>query len=256
MLVAVSRDDSMLAGGISSSEWTGRGTVDVEPIAHLTATGSWIDIPCSSDNQKNCVNFAHHYLSKPHTYTIVSAGGKGVSIHAQPTTLSECFDYSGTGTYSGGIIERSGTAANSTTIFAEPMPVNRLKGEESLAVRSLLAGLVPKKLDSTQGVQVFEVQLEGKSFFVVQRAFSDLPNHERRSFIFGFGVVIPHAFDVLYWKKNTEDENERILGTIALKSDREFLISVVNHPEGHFYRVYGIRDDHLALIYSGGGSSC
>ena len=256
MVAAVSRDDSMLSGGINSIKWTGRETIDVEPIARLTATGSWLEIPCSADNQKNCVKFAHDYLSRPHVYSVISADGKGATIRANPTTLSECFDYSGTGTYSGAVIERSALATDSTDIFADTKPVKQLTKQDSLAVRGLLAELVPKKLDSIKGVQVFEVELEGKSFFVVQRAFSDFPNGERPKLVFGIGVVIPHRFDVLHWKENTEDENERILGTIGLKSGREFLISVVNHPEGHFYRIYGVRDDHLALIYSGGGSSC
>jgi hypothetical protein len=49
---------------------------------------------------------------------------------------------------------------------------------------------------------------------------------------------------------------ERVLGTIRLKSGRDFLITVVPDPESQSFRVYGIRDGHLALIYSGGGSSC
>jgi hypothetical protein len=62
--------------------------------------------------------------------------------------------------------------------------------------------------------------------------------------------------DVLHWKENTRDEEERLLGTIRLKRGREFLITVVTDPESHSFRVYGIRGGHLQLIYSGGGSSC
>ena len=69
-------------------------------------------------------------------------------------------------------------------------------------------------------------------------------------------MVEPHRFHLLYWKQNTEDEDERLLGTIRLNSGHDFLITVVSDPEGHWYRVYGIRDGKLTQVYSGGGSSC
>jgi hypothetical protein len=68
-------------------------------------------------------------------------------------------------------------------------------------------------------------------------------------------ATCPRA-DVLHWKENTRDEEERLLGTIRLKSGREFLITVVTDPESQSFRVYGIRGGQLQLIYSGGGSSC
>ena len=125
-----------------------------------------------------------------------------------------------------------------------------------MAVRTLIAELTPKKLDSTKFLRVLSIELEGHGFYVVQRAFSDVPEGERRSLIFGIGVVEPHRFHVLHWKQNTEDEDERVLGTIRLKSGRDFLITAVSDPESQSFRVYGIRDGQVTLIYSGGGSSC
>ena len=257
MLAAVSRDESLLAGGISSSKWTGRGTAIVEPIAYLTSSGAWTSPPCSSESQKSCFTFARDYLSKPHLYTVVSSDGKEAAVHARPASLGECFDYAGTGTYSGASIENSAIAASSTEFFADTQPVKALGKQETLAIRALLSRFVPKKIGSTSDLRVFAVRLEEKEFYVIQRAFADSPEGtEKRTLIFGIGRVISHRFEFVHWKKNIADENERVLGTISLKSGREYLVSVVNHPEGHFFRVYGIRDGHLALVYSGGGASC
>jgi hypothetical protein len=256
MLAAVSRDQSMLSGGIASSKWTGRGTVVVEPLARMTPLGQWVDLPCSSKNQKNCLKFARDYLSKVHLYTVVSADGKGATIHSAPTTLSECYDYSGTGTYSGAPITKSAIAASSADFFAESTPPQPLDQEETATLRKALAMLTPKKLDSTMDLRFFRLRLEGQDMFVVQRAFADMTAHGTGRFIFTIGTMDQSRFQILHWNQNTEDEEESVLGTIRLKSGREFLVTVVSDPESHFFRVYGVRAGRLALIYSGGGSSC
>jgi hypothetical protein len=256
MLAAVSRDESILRGGIGSSKWTGRGTVVVEPLAFVTESGEWSSLPCTSGTGKNCLKFEHDYLSKGHVFVVVSPSGRGTTVRAKPTTLSECFDYSGTRTYSGGAIETTAIASSSPESFTDSEPLRHLSKEDTSAVRTLLGELVPKKLDSTKGIRVLSVHLEEQELYIVQRAFTDVPEGERRSLIFGIGVVEPHRFRVLHWKQNTQDEDERALGTMRLKTGRDFLITVVSDPESHFYRVYGIRDGQVTLIYSGGGSSC
>lgn len=255
-LAAVSRDESMLRGGIGSSKWTGRGTVVVEPLAFVTESGQWSSLPCASGTGKNCLKFEHDYLSKAHVYWVISPSGKGATVRAKPTTLSECFDYSGTGTYSDAAIDTTAIASSSPESFTDSEPLRPLSKEDTLAVRTLLGKLVPKKLDSTKGIRVLSARLEEQELYIVQRAFTDVPEGERWSLIFGIGVVQPHRLHVLHWKQNTQDEDERVLGTIRLKPGRDFLITVVSDPESHFYRVYGIRDGQVTLIYSGGGSSC
>jgi hypothetical protein len=47
-----------------------------------------------------------------------------------------------------------------------------------------------------------------------------------------------------------------VLGTIHMKSGRDFLITTVSDPDSQSFRVYGMVSGRLALIYSGGGSSC
>jgi len=256
-LAAVSRNESLLRGGIGPNKWTGRGTVVVEPLARVTESGEWSSLPCSAKTQRNCLKFEHDYLSKPHAYTVVSADGKGATVDAKPTTLTECFDYSGVGTYSGEAIKNSAIGATSPEIFGDSESPRRLSDEDALAIRTLLGRqLVPKKLDSTKGMRVLSVNLEERKFYVLQRAFADVPDGERLALIFGIGVVEPQRFHLLYWKQNTEDEDERVVGTIHLKSGRDFLVTVVSDPEGHRYHVYGIRDGKLTLVYAGGGSSC
>ena len=67
---------------------------------------------------------------------------------------------------------------------------------------------------------------------------------------------IAAQFHLLHWKQNTDDEDEFVLGTVHLTNGRDFLITTVTDPEGQWFRVYGIRQGKLAMVYSGGGSSC
>lgn len=256
-LAAVSRDESLLRGGIGPSKWTSRGTLLAEPLAVVTESGEWTSLPCSAKAQKNCLKFQHSYLSKPHIYTVVSADGKGATVHSKPTTLSECFDYSGVASYSGGAINHSAIAATSPEMFGDSTPPQPVRKEDASFILTLFRlEPVAKKLGSTKIIRVLLVSLEDKEFYVVQKTFAESSDGEGHALIFGIGVVEPHRFHLLHWKQNTEDEDERVLGTIHLNSGHDFLITVVSDPEGHWYRVYGIRDGKLTQVYAGGGSSC
>lgn len=258
LVAAVSRDGCMFCGGIGPGRRIGPGTVVVEPLGYLTQSGEWKTLPCGKDRPKTCPKFAREYLSKPHTYTVVSADGQGATIQAAPTTLSECRDYSGPGTYSGATIANSAIAASSADLFAEAAPLRLVSGEKARPISNALGRLVPQKLDSIQWLRVFSFRLEGRDLLVAQRSYADIAAHTgaRYDFVFAVGTMDQGRFHILHWKKNTEDEEERVLGTIRLKSGRDFLITTANDPESQWFRVYGIRDGHLALIYSGGGSSC
>ena len=259
VLAAVSRDDSMLNGGLGAGRWTGRGTVVVEPLARLTPSGEWKSLPCGRGHLKTCAAFEHEYLNKPHTYTVVTAEGHDATIHAAPTALSECYSFTGTGSYSGASIEKSAIAASSAHLFVDSPPPQPLDNEEAGPVRKALAVLIPRRLDSTQHLRLFALRLEGQDMIVVQRAFADRASaagYGVLKFIFAIGAMDGGRFHILHWKQNSEDEEERVLGTIQLKSGRNYLITTVCDPESQWFRVYGIRDGHLALIYSGGGSSC
>ena len=122
---------------------------------------------------------------------------------------------------------------------------------------------MPSKLDSTVELRIYKVQLEEKSFFVVQRAFQDFASDPKydtgkgaMKFIFAIGSQENGRFQVLYWKDDIEDEKEQVLGTIHLKSGRDFLITTISDPESQIFHVYGMRNGKLSLVYSGGGSSC
>lgn len=258
MVAAVSRDSSVFGGGIDTGIWTGRGTVYVEPMGYLTQTGEWKALPCSKDWPKTCLKFAREYLNKPHTYIVVSADGQGATIQAAPTKLSECRDYSGPGTYSGASIAKSAIAASSADFFANSEPLKPLSYQDSSPIRKELGRLVPQKLDSVRWMRGYSLRLEGQEFFIAQRSYSDTAAHSdaRYDFIFAIGTMDQGRFHILHWKKNTEYEEERVLGTIHMKSGREFLITTVSDPESQFFRVYGICDGKVALVYEGGGSSC
>lgn len=259
MLAAVSRDKSMLEGGITSTTWTVKGTINVEPLARLTPSGEWNGLPCSyasedtPDGQKNCRAFAKEYLSKRHDYTVISSDGYGAAVHAAATTLGDCQDYAGSGTYSGGAIQRSAIAASSTESFAESIPPTLLNYKESIGVRKALNAFAPKTVAITTYLRVFSVRLEGQHMFVVQRALSDVAGLQDYKSFFAIGTLQAGHFHAYYWK---QDDEERLLGTISLKNGREFLITALNDSESHHFRVYGIRAGCLTLIYEGGGSSC
>jgi hypothetical protein len=195
MLAAVSRYESMFAGGIGSSEWTGRGTVAVEPLAYITPSGDWGSLPGTSGTGKGCRKFEREYLSKPHVYTVISADGKGATIHTAPTTLSECYGYQGAGTYSGASIRKSAIAASAADFFADSTSPRLLEREESTVLHKALAALIPKRLDTTDRLSIFAVRLEGQDFYAVQRTFIDVATPEQgRRLVFFIGTMGQGAF--------------------------------------------------------------
>lgn len=259
MLLAASRDDSVLTGGLGSGRWTGRGTVVVEPLARITPEGEWQSVPCDPNHPATCRKFERDYLSKAHTYTVISTDGRGATVQAAPTKLDECSDFIGTGTYSGAPIAKAAIAASSTEPFVDSEPPRLLDKEEAAPIRKALTALVPAKLDPTLHLRIFSLRLEDKDLIVLQWAtanFIDNPHERSTGYIFAIGSMDQGRFRLLHWKQNTEDEDERVLGTIRLKGGREFLITTVCDPESQKFRVYGILGGKLAMVYEGGGSSC
>jgi hypothetical protein len=138
-------------------------------------------------------------------------------------------------------------------------PLRVVAGDEAAAIRKALVVFVHKKLDSTKGLRFFAIRLEGQDIVVVQRAFDDIapPSASGRfALIFAISTLEQGKFHALQWKKNAIEEDERVLATFRLKSGRDFLVTTVSDPESQSFRVYGIRDGQLAVVYSGGGSSC
>jgi hypothetical protein len=258
MLAAVSRDLSVLRGGIGPSQMSKPGTVDVEPVARVTTSGEWRPIPCKFGTGEGCEKFARAYLSKRHTYTVISTDGTGATIHAAPVTLSECYGYNGSGTYTGARIAKSAIAAGSTEFFDAVAPLRLVSGSEALSIRKALRALGPKRLDTVDGLKIIHWQPEGSDLLIVQRAYSDFadPNDFHGKFIFSIGHVEQGHFTALHWKQNTDDEQEQVLGTIRMKNGKEFLITSVTDPESQSFRIYGVREGRVVLVFEGGGSSC
>jgi hypothetical protein len=257
MLAAVSRDSHRLFG-IGSGEKTAKGNVFVEPLARVTPSGEWQALPCvadtGGDQQNACSQFEREYLSKPHTYMAVSADGRGATIQAEPTTLSECFGYTGTGKYSGANIETSAIAASSTDFFSDGPAPQLLPDVTAKSFLKAFADAVPGGLDSDLFLKVFSLRLETQDLVLVQRSY--IHRAEPLKFIFAIGAMDHGQFHLLQWKENTGDEDEVVLGTVRLTNGRDFLVTTVADPEGQWFRVYGIRDGKLVVVYSGGGSSC
>jgi len=269
MIVSVARNSSVMGGGIISSSYLPKGKVDVEPIAYVSPSGDWKGLSCyqmdSGGESPGCKEFDRDYLSKPHDYTVVSADGQGATVHVNRMQLDdECFGIYGKGTFSGAFIREAAVAAESAEIFTTGPSARRLPESEAAPVRKAFAAKVGKKLDTTKELRVYAVTLEGLSLFVFQRAYQDFANKpeykqnngDSLGLIFAIGRMDQGHFRLLFWKENTEDENEQILGLIHLKNGRDFLVSTESDPETSSFRVYGIRDGRFGLVFTGGGGGC
>jgi hypothetical protein len=269
MVVGVAHDDSVLAGGISSGGPMAPGKVAIEPIAWLNPAGEWKKMSCDDSDgpglSQACKNFDREYLNKPHDYTVVSADGKGAVVHVDRMAIDdECFGIGGQGTFSGGPIRFGAVAAESAGIFTEGASARRLADQEAEPVRKAFATAAGNKLDSMKELRVYSIRMEGQSLFVIQRAYQDYaskpdyqpPNGSNFDEIFAIGTMKEGRFQLLFWKENTGDDNEQILGLIHVKNGRDFLVSSSNNPEGNSFRVYGIRDGKVTLILEGGGGEC
>jgi hypothetical protein len=262
MVAAVSRNDSVLAGGISSGRLHAAGRVDVVPLAWLSPTGEWKEIACNENHQSECPQFERDYLKKPHTYTVVSADGIGAHVQVDEMPLDhECFGFGGQGSYSGGSISYAAIAASSPDVFTVGDSAKRLTNQDAEPVRKAFAATVGDKLDSTKELRIYSLRLEGHDLLAVQRAYQDYgstPDGQiQLNFIFAIGQISNGRFHLLSWQNRINtDENEQILGIIHLKNGRDFLVNTVSHPEGQYFRVYGIQGGRLTLVLSGGGGSC
>lgn len=265
MIAGIAHDDSVMGGGISSGRAMAAGKANVEPIAWLTRSGRWIKINCTDTPSSDCKRFDRDYLSKPHSYSVVSADGNGVEVRVERMSLDrECFGYGGKGTFTEGSIRYAAVGAERTEFFAPGGAAHHLGEPEAELIRKALATAVGDKLDSTKELRVHSVNLEGQSLIVVQRAYQDYANkpeytpdkHVSLDFIFAVGKMSGDRFHILYWKENTGDANEQILGLIHLKSGRDFLVDTISDPEGDTFRIYGIRDGRLAVVFEGGGGGC
>ncbi|MFZ1085902.1 MAG: hypothetical protein WAN35_13135 [Terracidiphilus sp.] len=263
MVVAVSHDNSVLGGGIDSGRPYAGKKVSVEPLAWITPSGEWKKILCDYGRPTECKKFEREYLKKPHTYTVVSADGRGASVKTNEMSLDdECFGYGGDGTFSGNSISYATVAAESTDLFISGKSARRLAEPEAEPIRKAFAVAAGDKLASTKNMRVYSVQLEDRNLIVVQRAFQnfaevpDIGPQEPTPFIFAIGSMNQGKFHLLFWKENTIDENEQILGLVHLKNGRDYLVNTVSDPETQFFRIYGIRNGKLTLVFSGAGGGC
>jgi hypothetical protein len=260
VLAAVSRDDSMFVGGIGTGRRTRAGVVSIEPFARITASGKWMQIPCNfniHDYHRPCDRFGVDYLSKRHTYTTLGAVGKGVTITAEPAKLDECWAYTGKGTYAGGVIPSAEIAASSAEFFMDASAIKALSQDKTSVVRKALSAAEIGG-NAARYMRYVSVPLEGYEVVVGEQSFADYvsrPEVDSLHSVFVIGTMEPKQFKIGYVKKE-EDENERVVGSIRLKSGRDFLITTVSDPESQRFRVYGIRGGAVKLVFEGGGASC
>ena len=266
MLAAVSRDDAVLSGGISTGIRTPDGIADVEPIAWLTPSGAWQDLPCNyhwltDADISRCRQFASAYLSQSHQYAVVSADGYGATIHAPPSSLNDCYAFAARGVYSGPSILRTTLAASDPAAFLSSPPLKPVEGIAYTQVLTAFAAASPVHLNTLAGIRLYQVHWGGRSLIVVERYFTDFASASPSvvpdvKLVFAIGQIVQRRFHILFWKDNTEDENEQVLGTLLLRTGQQFLVTSINSPEAQFFRIYAMQNGSIRMVFSGGGSSC
>lgn len=248
----------MLQGGISSVSRTRAESLAVEPMAFVNAEGKWSPIVCDDGHTRECAAFDRGYLRYPHSYKLIGIAASEIEINARPTKLSECYGFSGTGTYKGGMLTGSALAADDVNQFGVSPMVRLIERGEVGQLRKDMRAIAPKRMDSFDYVRLYSVSLEGSDFVIAQRAFADLPsdgiNRELRH-VFLIAKKTDGKLRLLHWNHDV-DEDERVFGTLRVASGKEFLVTVVSDPESQTFRVYGVRAGELVSVFSGGGSSC
>ena len=266
MLTAVSRDNSVLSGGISTGIRTPEGIAEMEQIAWITPSGLWHDLPCNyhwttDADIANCRKFADSYLSRTHSYTIVSANGYGASVQTPPVTLGDCLDFSGRGVYYGPSVRRTAIAASDPSAFQPASALQPLQGAAYRQTLTAFIHAVSVPIHTWQGIRLYRMHWNGQPLVVVERSFTDfasasptvIPNVK---LLFAIGQMRQGRFHILFWKDNTNDSNEQVLGAIRLKSGKQFLLTSVNTPQAQFFRVYAMQKGVIRIVFSGGGSTC
>lgn len=270
MIATVSREDAGSKPNVGAGRTALSGTAYVEPIAWLTSLGEWKKIACDFDHPQECLVFDREYLRKPHNYRVVSAIGRGASVHVEQMHLTpnddpnDCFGYGGGGDYSGAPINGTAVAASLPKYFAVGPPARQLTERDAEPVRKALAEAVGDKLDSAKYLRVYSLRINGKELLSTVRTYRDFTSKpeylhgkdEPLELIFALGTMENGHFHLLFWKENTMDENEQIIGTIRLKDGQDFLVNGVSDPESGFFRIYGIRNGNLTMVFAGGGGCC
>lgn len=266
VITAVSRDGAVLSGGISTGIRTLDGVADMEQIARLTTSGVWEELPCNyhwltDADIARCRAFAASYLSEPHQYTIVSADGYGATVQSSPSRLNRCYGITSQGIYYGQPLERTALAASDPSAFETGRPLTPMQGAAFQQALTAFAAAAPVHLNTLAGIRLYQVAWGGRHLVVVERSFTDfssanpsvIPNVK---LLFAIGEMEQGRFRVLFWKRDTEDDNEQVLGAVVLKGGKEFLITSVNSPEAQFFRIYALDGGRVQVVFSGGGSSC
>jgi hypothetical protein len=283
MVVAVARDTNVYADGTTYGEVMKDGQVAVDPLAWLTVAGDWKRIDCDSDHEAACTRFDREYLKRPHTYSVVSADGRGGVIRVEKMSLTphddpdSCFGYGGTGTYSGATITYATVAASSASPFSVGPSAKRISEKEAKPIWEAFAATAKEKLESAAEYQTlagvvdsdptfelrfYSVHLGGREYIVVQRAFqegADEPGNAKHNYgmdtVLAVGRMDHGHFDLLCWQR-TDDEDERFLGVIHLRNGKDYIVDTVSDPESQFFRIYGIRNGTVAQLFEGGGGGC
>lgn len=266
MITAVSRDGAILNNGISTGIRTPPGIASVEQIAWLTPAGLWHDLPCNYHwvtdlDISRCRDFAASYLGHFHNYTVISPDGFGASVQSAPARLANCYSFASHGVYSGKSVQRVTIASSDPSAFLPSPPIEPVDGLNYGQTLTAFSAAAPIHLRTLAGIRLYRTNWSGHSLILVERSFTDfssanpsvVPNVR---LLFAIGELINGKFHILFWKHNTADDNEQILGPITLKNGQEFLITSVNGPEAQFFRIYALQNGAIRMVFSGGGSSC
>jgi hypothetical protein len=253
VIVALTRWKGLFGGGLMDDEYPTlpAGQLDMQVIGRLTPSGEWKKMPRNTDNPKLMAGFKN-YIAHTHTYTVVSAENHGEQIHSKPARWGECEDYSMDGVYVGQEFSKTAIAADAGDALVATPPLHRLTGKEVLAAQTALKALPKHKLHHVQRLELFSVVIGDRSFLILARGYQPgHPDYDQYTALFAIGELINGAFHSVIWDNaKNNDEQEYPVGVIQDKAGHIYLIDTVTTPETQYFRVYGLRDGKLVVVFN------
>ncbi len=258
LMVALSRDTSLLSGGLETPHNLAGNKVQIGIVGMLTPDGKIRNVLCDSDNQSECSTIESHYLSRRTRYQTISLSQSEV-VTTIPTKLSDCYETSAVGTLQMSNVQTA-LAATNTSVFGLVKAVDEATSKERQVLQIRASELIVRK-DASLPVPLLDrfekVRLNSKSEVLLVAEGSILTGKNYSMF---FGIWRKMAGNYRLLLSNTDsgfEEPENYIGTIRLKRETsDYIVTSSRDPEGYRFNIYALHRDHLVKVFQGGGGGC
>ena len=258
LIVAVSRDASLLTGGIEGPSNLAGNKVQLGIVGMLKPDGKIRKVLCDSDDQSECSAIESRYLSRPTTYRTISLS-RGRVVTSIPTKVSDCYETSGMGTLRLRNVQTA-LGATDTSAFGLVNAVGKVTSEQRRLLQVAASELIARQSASLPVLSLnrFEsVRLDGKSEVLLIAEGSSLAE---KSYSMFFGVWRTMAGNYQLLLSNVAsgfEEPENYIGTIRLRRESsDYIVTSTRNSEGYRFNMYALRHDHLVRVFQGGGGGC